>query len=71
LRFLATGIVFLVLPAAVAVGQLMAEAELDAQLAYLFPEAASFSAKEGSPPHYKAFGPETDGGPPPLLGLAF
>jgi transcriptional regulator of nitric oxide reductase len=59
------------MPAAVAVGQLMAEAELDAQLAYLFPEAASFSAKEGSPPHYKAFGEAPPSGTPPLLGLAF
>jgi NosR/NirI family nitrous oxide reductase transcriptional regulator len=49
----------------------MADAELDEQLRYLFPEAASFSAKEGSPPHYKAFGPAADGGEPELLGLAF
>lgn len=49
----------------------MADASLEAQLKYLFPEADSFSAKEGSPPHYKAFGPAADGAEPELLGLAF
>jgi len=70
-RHLATAIVLLGLPAAYAVGQAMAEATLEAQLGYLFPEAASFSDKEGSPPHYKAFGPAGDGGDAELLGLAF
>jgi NosR/NirI family nitrous oxide reductase transcriptional regulator len=49
----------------------MADAELQEQLRFLFPEAASFSAKEGVPPHYKAYGPPTDGQSPELLGLAF
>jgi transcriptional regulator of nitric oxide reductase len=71
LRFLATGFVVVLMPAVVAVAQLMAGAELDDQLSYLFPEAASFSAKEGSPPHYKAFGPASEDSPLPLLGLAF
>lgn len=65
------GLIVLAVPAAVAVGQVMADADLDQQLAYLFPEAESFSAKEGSPPHYKAFGPAAEGEDPALLGLAF
>lgn len=49
----------------------MASASLDEQLRYLFPEAASFSDKQGSPPHYAAYGPAVDGAPPALIGLAF
>lgn len=41
---------------------------LTAQLEKLFPSAASFSDKTGSPAHYKAFGP---GGESDLLGLAY
>jgi transcriptional regulator of nitric oxide reductase len=44
------------------------DAELTAQLEKLFPDAASFSDKTGSPAHYKAFGP---GGESDLLGLAY
>lgn len=39
-------------------------------LSYIFPEAESFSKKEGDPPHYKAYGLTPDGGKY-LLGLAF
>lgn len=42
-----------------------------ALLEQLFPAAASFSPKQGNPPHFKAFGPASDDGAPPLLGLAF
>lgn len=59
------------LSASVAVGQATAKRELEEQLAYLFPEAATFSAKEGTPPHYEAFGKAEPGSEPPLLGLAF
>lgn len=59
------------LPVAVAIGQAMAKASLEEQLRYLFPEAASFSDKQGSPPHYEAYGPAVDGHSPELLGLAF
>jgi len=59
------------LHALVAGAQPMADAAFDEQLRYLFPEAASFSPKEGSPPHYKAYGPSKEGGEPELLGLAF
>ena len=49
----------------------MAAASLEEQLRYLFPEAASFSEKEGSPPVYRAYGPAVSGQEPELLGLAF
>ena len=49
----------------------MAAASLEEQLRYLFPEAASFSVKEGSPPVYRAYGPAVSGQEPELLGLAF
>jgi len=44
---------------------------LKSQLTKLFPQAASFSPKEGSPAHYKAFGPAKPGAQPELLGLAW
>ena len=71
MKYLPLGVIVLLLPVAIALGQAMARASLDEQLHYLFPEAERFSDKEGSPPHYKAFGPVADGGPPELLGLAF
>lgn len=49
----------------------MSDADFEDQLKHLFPGAASFTAKEGSPPHYKAFGPAVDGEEPELLGLVF
>jgi len=75
LKFRALGIVAIVLPLAIAlpiaIGQTMAYAALEEQLEYLFPEAESFSGKEGSPPHYKAYGAPSAGEAPKLLGLAF
>ena len=47
------------------------DAGLAARLATLFPAATSFSAKEGDPPHYKAYGPGNAGQDAELLGLAF
>ena len=47
------------------------DTQLQAQLEQLFPEAVSFSGKEGDPPHFKAYGPATTSGEPELLGLAF
>jgi NosR/NirI family nitrous oxide reductase transcriptional regulator len=40
-------------------------------LQQLFPDAVTFSAKEGSPPHFKAFGPPTSGQEPQPIGLAY
>jgi NosR/NirI family nitrous oxide reductase transcriptional regulator len=59
------------MPVLIAGAQPMADAKLEEQLKYLFPNAASFSEKEGSPPHYKAYGPAVSGQAPELLGLAF
>jgi len=61
----------LALPVFVASAQPMASVSFDEQLKYLFPEAASFSEKEGSPPVYKAYGKAAEGAQPNLLGLIF
>jgi len=56
--------------AAVSVAVLAAEdGGFDVQLKLAFPSATSFSAKEGNPPHYKAFVQE--GGKPRLAGYAY
>jgi NosR/NirI family nitrous oxide reductase transcriptional regulator len=52
-------------------GQAIDDPALRAQLQQLFPEAATFTPKDGNPPHYKAFGPAAPGGDPALLGLAY
>jgi NosR/NirI family nitrous oxide reductase transcriptional regulator len=54
-----------------AIGQSVDDPVLRGQLAQLFPEAASFTAKGGNPPHYKAYGPATSGQEAKLLGLAW
>ena len=59
------------LGSAIVIGQVAEDAALRAQLNQLFPEAASFSAKEGNPPHYKAYGPAGSGQEAELLGLAY
>ena len=68
---LATLAVGAVLLAVGASGQSSNDAQLTAQLKKLFPNAATFSAKTGSPPHYKAFGPAAGGKEGELLGLAY
>jgi NosR/NirI family nitrous oxide reductase transcriptional regulator len=52
-------------------GQVVTEPGLLAQLEQLFPDAASFSVKSGSPPAYRAFGPAVSGQAPKLLGYAY
>ncbi len=66
---LAIGLAFVVFPTAN--GQVLDDPDLVAQLTKLFPTAASFSAKSGNPPHYKAFGAAPSGQEPELLGLAY
>lgn len=66
---LAIGIVMLIVTGATA--QAPNDPELLSQLKKLFPAAASFSAKSGSPAVYKAFGPAADGKEGELLGLAY
>jgi NosR/NirI family nitrous oxide reductase transcriptional regulator len=52
-------------------GQNVEDPVLLGQLEQLFPGAASFTAKTGNPPHYKAYGPATSGQEPELVGLAW
>ena len=68
LAALAVGVALLSLGAS---GQSSNDAELTAQLKKLFPNAATFSAKTGTPAHYKAFGPAPAGKEGALLGLAY
>jgi transcriptional regulator of nitric oxide reductase len=68
LAALAVGVALLALGAS---GQSSNDAELTAQLKKLFPNAATFSAKTGTPAHYKAFGPAAAGKEGALLGLAY
>jgi transcriptional regulator of nitric oxide reductase len=68
LATLAIGVALLAVGAG---GQGSNDAELTAQLKKLFPNAATFSAKTGTPAHYKAFGPAAAGKEGELLGLAY
>ena len=68
LATLAVGVALLAVGAS---GQSSNDAELTAQLKKLFPNAATFSAKTGTPAHYKAFGPAAAGKEGALLGLAY
>ena len=65
---LAVGIVLLAVGAG---AQAPNDAELVGQLKKLFPAAATFSPKTGTPSVYKAFGPAADGKEGELLGLAY
>lgn len=60
-----------VISLAVVNGQGNDDEVLQAQLKSLFPGAETFSAKDGDPPHYKAYGPAPSGQEPELLGLAY
>src|SRR5918994_7946280 len=68
LATVAAGIVLLAVGAS---GQSVNDAELESRLKKLFPNAATFSAKTGSPAHYKAFAPGAAGKEGELLGLAY
>ena len=68
-RFQFVGLVvaaFIAVVTLAAGAQAPADAKLSAQLKQLFPGASSFSPKQGSPPHFKAFASDSA-----LLGLAF
>jgi NosR/NirI family nitrous oxide reductase transcriptional regulator len=54
----------------VVAGQTPADQKLQSELKQLFPGAAGFSPKEGSPPHYTAFMADRSGARTPL-GFAF
>jgi NosR/NirI family nitrous oxide reductase transcriptional regulator len=44
---------------------------LQSQLKAFFPDAATFSSKQGSPPHFKVYATAAKGEEPKLLGLAW
>jgi NosR/NirI family transcriptional regulator, nitrous oxide reductase regulator len=71
LRFSLLAVVFCLVASASVRSQSADDPVLCAQLESPFPAAKSFSPKEGSPPHFKAFGVAAEGGEPELLGLAF
>src|SRR6202162_6183450 len=54
-----------------AAAQTPGDARLQAQLKQVFPSAATFSRKEGEPPHCKAFVNDPRSGPQTLAGFAF
>lgn len=68
LRFSLLAVIFCFVASASVRSQSVDDPVLRAQLESLFPAAASFSAKEGNPPHFKAY---AAGEEPVLLGLAF
>jgi NosR/NirI family transcriptional regulator, nitrous oxide reductase regulator len=70
-RFSAVAVVFALLTFPLANGQAVDEPGLLAQLKQLFPDAASFSGKSGTPPHYKALGAAASGAEPKVLGYAY
>jgi NosR/NirI family nitrous oxide reductase transcriptional regulator len=70
-RIAAFVIAIVLLAFAVARSQTIDDPMLLGQLQQLFPDAASFAPKSGSPPHFKAFGAATSGEDPELLGLAW
>jgi transcriptional regulator of nitric oxide reductase len=69
--FLALAFVAFAVADRLAHGQNVDDPELLGQLEQLFPAAASFTAKSGNPPHYKAYGAATSGQETVLLGLAW
>jgi NosR/NirI family nitrous oxide reductase transcriptional regulator len=52
-------------------GQQAMDPKLHGQLKQLFPAAASFTPKGGSPPHFTALGGQAGAEKPPVLGFAF
>jgi NosR/NirI family nitrous oxide reductase transcriptional regulator len=52
-------------------GQTTADPKLQEQLKKLFPSAVSFSPKEGTPPHFTAYGKDPKSGSQMILGYAF
>ena len=71
MRTLLPALTFMMVACAVVIGQAPADPVLEAQLKWLFPGAASFSSREGTPPHFKVFASAPTGQEPALLGLAY
>jgi transcriptional regulator of nitric oxide reductase len=64
-------LLLLVWPPPFGFSQGVADPKLQAQLKRLFPDAASFTPKGGSPPHFKALGRTRGSGPDVVIGYAF
>ena len=62
---------FLGVPLAMGQTQPAMDPVLRLQLKGFFPEAATFSEKQGSPPHFKVYAAAAQGEEPRLLGLAW
>jgi len=70
-RILAIFAAVLSAPLLIADAQTLRNDPVDVLLRELFPDAASFSDKEGDPPHFKAYAAEGSGAGQTLLGYAF
>ena len=62
---------FLLGVVAVVAEQAATDPELQGQLRQLFPAATTFSPKEGSPPHFKAYATDPSSGRQTVVGYAF
>ena len=61
----------LIAPLMIASAQLQRKDPVANLLRELFPDAASFSDKEGDPPHFKAYGADSTESEPNILGYAY
>ena len=68
---LALAAAIVTMPLLIADAQTLRNDPVDVLLRELFPDAASFSDKEGDPPHFKAYSASASGSGPTLLGYAF
>ncbi len=71
MRLALLGLAIVLLAIGGASGQNVSDPELVKQLQKLFPSAATFSTKGGSPQVYKAYGPAQSGQTAELLGFAY
>ncbi len=61
----------LIAPLFVASAQMQRRDPVENLLRELFPDAASFSEKEGDPPHFKAYAESPSGSDPEVIGFAY
>ena len=71
MRILLSVLILVVGTFVVVAGQAPTDPETQALLERFFPDAASFSPKEGAPPHFKAFAAAAPGEEPALIGFAY
>lgn len=61
----------LIAPLLIASAQMQRQDPVENLLRELFPDAASFSEKEGDPPHFKAYATDASGGSSDIIGYAY